>query len=245
MNVLILMGSPRLHGNTAELCRPFVQQLRDLGAGVEYIPLAGKKIGPCRGCYACQNVEGAYGCVQQDDMQEIVRAILRADLLVLATPIYAWYCPSEMKAVLDRHYGLNKYYGTARGSLWSGKQVAILVPTTVLAWQHYETLLQRMGNFPVNIQMLSRFRSAKQRRATVRDINDGVADIVVGTHSLIQKNVKFKNLGLLIIDEEQRFGVAHKEKLVESFNGIDVLTLSATPIPRTLSMASRTYPLCR
>ena len=87
MNVLILMGSPRLHGNTAELCRPFVQQLRDLGAGVEYIPLAGKKIGPCRGCYACQNVEGAYGCVQQDDMQEIVRAILRADLLVLATPI--------------------------------------------------------------------------------------------------------------------------------------------------------------
>ena len=126
MNVLILMGSPRLHGNTAELCRPFVQQLRDLGAGVEYIPLAGKKIGPCRGCYACQNVEGAYGCVQQDDMQEIVRAILRADLLVLATPIYAWYCPSEMKAVLDRHYGLNKYYGTARGSLWSGKQVAIL-----------------------------------------------------------------------------------------------------------------------
>lgn len=122
-------------------------------------------------------------------------------------------------------------------AVMSGKQVAILVPTTVLAWQHYNTLVQRMENFPVNIQLLSRFRTPKQRQATIRDINSGVADIVVGTHALVQKSVKFKDLGLLIIDEEQRFGVAHKEKLVEGFTGVDVLTLSATPIPRTLSMA--------
>ncbi len=122
-------------------------------------------------------------------------------------------------------------------AVMSGKQVAVLVPTTVLAWQHFNTFIQRMESFPVNIQLLSRFRSQKQRDATIRDINDGVADIVIGTHSLIQKKVKFKNLGLVIIDEEQRFGVAHKEKLVEGFTGVDVLTLSATPIPRTLSMA--------
>ncbi|MBQ8603492.1 MAG: transcription-repair coupling factor [Oscillospiraceae bacterium] len=122
-------------------------------------------------------------------------------------------------------------------AVMSGKQVAVLVPTTVLAWQHYNTFIQRMESFPVNIQLLSRFRSPKQRQATIRDINDGVADIVIGTHALIQKSVKFKRLGLVIIDEEQRFGVAHKEKLVEGFTGVDVLTLSATPIPRTLSMA--------
>ncbi len=122
-------------------------------------------------------------------------------------------------------------------AVMSGKQVAVLVPTTVLAWQHYNTFIQRMESFPINIQLLSRFRTPKQRQATIRDINDGVADIVIGTHALIQKSVKFKDLGLVIIDEEQRFGVAHKEKLVEGFTGVDVLTLSATPIPRTLSMA--------
>lgn len=122
-------------------------------------------------------------------------------------------------------------------AVMDSKQVAILVPTTVLAWQHYNTILQRMENFPINVQLLSRFRSPKQREQTIKDINSGVADIVVGTHALIQKKVKFKNLGLVIIDEEQRFGVAHKEKLVENFKSVDVLTLSATPIPRTLSMA--------
>ncbi|MBQ5324911.1 MAG: transcription-repair coupling factor [Oscillospiraceae bacterium] len=122
-------------------------------------------------------------------------------------------------------------------AVMSNKQVAILVPTTVLAWQHYNTLIQRMESFPINIQLLSRFRTAKQREQTIKDINSGVANIVVGTHALIQKKVKFKDLGLVIIDEEQRFGVAHKEKLVEGFKGVDVLTLSATPIPRTLSMA--------
>ncbi len=122
-------------------------------------------------------------------------------------------------------------------AVMDSKQVAILVPTTVLAWQHFNTFMERMESFPINIQLLSRFRTPKQRNQTIKDINNGVADIVIGTHALIQKSVNFKNLGLVIIDEEQRFGVAHKEKLVESFKGVDVLTLSATPIPRTLSMA--------
>lgn len=126
MNILILMGSPRLKGNTAELCKPFVEALRKQGALVRYVTLADKRIGPCRGCYTCQNVSGEYGCVQKDDMEGIVADIRWAELIVLATPIYAWYCAAPMKTVLDRHYGLNKYYGSGTGSLWAGKQVAIL-----------------------------------------------------------------------------------------------------------------------
>lgn len=118
-----------------------------------------------------------------------------------------------------------------------GKQVAILVPTTILAWQHFQTLNRRMEAFPVNIGLLNRFRSAAQQRQTLKDMASGVCEIVVGTHRLLQKDVKFKDLGLLIIDEEQRFGVKHKEKLKETFLGVDTLTLSATPIPRTLNMA--------
>ena len=124
MNVLILMGSPRLHGNTAELCKPFMEELKENGAEVRYMTLADKHINPCKGCYACQEVSGEYGCCQKDDMP--VSDILWADLIVLATPIYAWYCAAPMKNVLDRHYGFNKYYGSAEGSLWAGKKVAIL-----------------------------------------------------------------------------------------------------------------------
>lgn len=118
-----------------------------------------------------------------------------------------------------------------------GKQCAILVPTTILALQHYQTILKRFAGFPVEIEMLSRFRTQTQRAKIIKSINSGFIDIIVGTHSLIAKNVKFKDLGLLIVDEEQRFGVAQKEKLKEKFPGVDVLTLSATPIPRTLNMA--------
>lgn len=124
MNVLILMGSPRLHGNTAELCKPFLEELKARGADVRYVTLADKDIKPCKGCYACQDVDGEYGCCQRDEMP--VADILWADLIVLATPIYAWYCAAPMKNVLDRHYGFNKFYGSAEGSLWSGKKVAIL-----------------------------------------------------------------------------------------------------------------------
>ena len=126
MNVLILMGSPRLQGNTAELCKPFIAELETHGAQVQYMTLADKNIGVCEGCYACQEVAGNYGCVKKDDMYAVVEGITWADLIVLATPIYAWYCAAPMKHVLDRHYGLNKYYGSAEGSLWAGKRVAIL-----------------------------------------------------------------------------------------------------------------------
>ena len=118
-----------------------------------------------------------------------------------------------------------------------GKQCAILVPTTILALQHYQTILKRFDGFPIEAEMLSRFRTPTQRTKIIKSINSGFIDIIVGTHSLISKNVKFKDLGLLIVDEEQRFGVAQKEKLKELFPGVDVLTLSATPIPRTLNMA--------
>lgn len=124
MNVLILMGSPRLRGNTAELCKPFIEELKAAGATVRYVTLADKDIKPCKGCYACQQVGGEYGCCQKDEMP--VDDILWADTIVLATPIYAWYCAAPMKNVLDRHYGFNKFYGSAEGSLWAGKKVAIL-----------------------------------------------------------------------------------------------------------------------
>ena len=126
MKVLILMGSPRHGGNTAELCKPFREELERLGAELQYMILSDKNIHPCLGCYACQDVEGDYGCVQHDDMYAVVERILWADCVVLATPIYTWYCTAPMKAVLDRHYGLNKFYGSARGSLWRGKYIAIL-----------------------------------------------------------------------------------------------------------------------
>lgn len=121
--------------------------------------------------------------------------------------------------------------------IMSGKQAAVLVPTTILAWQHYNTFLRRMEAFPIKIGMLSRFRSAAQQKQTVKELAAGTCDLVVGTHRLLQKDIRFKDLGLIIVDEEQRFGVKHKEKLKEGFPGVDVLTLSATPIPRTLNMA--------
>ena len=118
-----------------------------------------------------------------------------------------------------------------------GKQAAILVPTTVLAQQHYVTILKRFADFPVKVEVLSRFRTQSQIKHAISDIKSGSVDIVVGTHRLLQKDIQFKNLGLLIVDEEQRFGVSHKEALKEMTKNVDVLTLSATPIPRTLNMA--------
>ena len=119
----------------------------------------------------------------------------------------------------------------------NGKQTAILVPTTILAFQHYRTLLSRMRGFPVKCEMLSGFRTPKQNEETLRKLRRGDIDIIVGTHRLISKDVKFKDLGLVIIDEEQRFGVAQKEKLKGLSSDVDILTLTATPIPRTLNMA--------
>ncbi len=118
-----------------------------------------------------------------------------------------------------------------------GKQCAILVPTTILAFQHYNTVLRRFGEMPVNIKMLSRFVTPKEQKQIILDLGAGKVDLIIGTHRLISDDVKFRNLGLAIIDEEQRFGVAQKEKLKQLYPSVDVLTLSATPIPRTLNMA--------
>ena len=120
------MGSPRLNGNTAELCKPFIDELKANGAEVSYTTLYGKNIAPCKACYACQQVSEEYGCIQRDDMQAIVEEIIKSDIIVLATPIYTWYCTTEMKAMLDRHYGMNKFYGKGKGSLWAGKGVAVI-----------------------------------------------------------------------------------------------------------------------
>jgi transcription-repair coupling factor (superfamily II helicase) len=118
-----------------------------------------------------------------------------------------------------------------------GKQVAVLVPTTILAQQHYETFRERFSGYPFNIQVLSRFRSKKEQSDTMKGVKAGTVDVVIGTHRLLSADVKFKDLGLLIVDEEQRFGVSHKEKLKRLKTNVDVLTLTATPIPRTLHMS--------
>ncbi len=122
-------------------------------------------------------------------------------------------------------------------AVMGGKQVAVLVPTTVLAQQHYQNFRERMSDYPITVDTLSRFRSPAEQRKTVQGLADGAVDIVVGTHRLISKDVKFKNLGLVVIDEEQRFGVLHKERFKEMFKLVDMLTLSATPIPRTLYLS--------
>jgi transcription-repair coupling factor (superfamily II helicase) len=122
-------------------------------------------------------------------------------------------------------------------SAMDGKQVAILVPTTVLAQQHFETFKERFSGFPITVEVLSRFRSRKEAQACVKGLKDGSVDIVIGTHRLLQKSIQFKDLGLLIVDEEQRFGVTHKERLKQMKSNVDCLTLTATPIPRTLHMS--------
>ena len=148
--------------------------------------------------------------------------------------------PQPMDRLLCGDVGFGKTEVALRAvmkAVMDGKQVAILVPTTVLAQQHYQTAVARFRGFPVNIDVLSRFRTPKMQQRTLQNLRSGGVDLIIGTHKLLQKSVEFKDLGLLIIDEEQRFGVSHKERLKEMAKGVDVLTLSATPIPRTLNMA--------
>ena len=148
--------------------------------------------------------------------------------------------PTPMDRLLCGDVGFGKTEVALRAvmkCIMDGKQAAILVPTTVLAQQHYQTAVSRFRGFPVNIDVLSRFRSTNEQRRTVQNLRSGSVDLIIGTHKLLQKAVEFKDLGLLIVDEEQRFGVSHKERLKEISKGVDVLTLSATPIPRTLNMA--------
>lgn len=150
----------------------------------------------------------------------------------------------ESEKVMDRLLCGDVGYGktevavrAAFKSVMDGKQVAFLVPTTILAQQHYNNFIQRFSDFPVTIDILSRFRTSAQHKETLKAVKNGGVDILIGTHRILQKDVQFKDLGLLIVDEEQRFGVSHKEKIKNLKKNIDVLTLSATPIPRTLHMS--------
>ncbi|HYO81361.1 MAG TPA: transcription-repair coupling factor, partial [Bryobacteraceae bacterium] len=148
--------------------------------------------------------------------------------------------PTPMDRLLVGDVGFGKTEVAMRAAfkaLGDGKQVAVLAPTTVLVLQHYESFRRRFQAFPVRIEMLSRFRSAKEIKATVEDIGAGKVDIAIGTHRILSKDVEFHDLGLLVVDEEQRFGVRHKERLKEMRKNVDVLTMSATPIPRTLHMS--------
>ncbi|QCX33745.1 transcription-repair coupling factor [Caloramator sp. E03] len=148
--------------------------------------------------------------------------------------------PQPMDRLLCGDVGYGKTEVAMRAAfkaVMDGKQVAVLVPTTILAEQHYNNFKQRFMDFPVSIDMISRFRNREQQKKTLSDLHVGNIDIIIGTHRLLQKDVKFKDLGLLIIDEEQRFGVSHKEKIKLLKKNIDVLTLTATPIPRTLHMS--------
>ncbi|MGN0969058.1 MAG: transcription-repair coupling factor [Oscillospiraceae bacterium] len=159
-------------------------------------------------------------------------------------------CIAEIKADMERPQPMDRLlcgdvgYGKTEVAfraimkcVLDGKQAAILVPTTVLARQHYLTAKRRFAKYPVEIEVVSRFRTAAQMKAALQKVADGKVDLLIGTHRLLQKDVKFKDLGLLVVDEEQRFGVTHKERLKEISKQVDVLTLSATPIPRTLNMA--------
>jgi transcription-repair coupling factor (superfamily II helicase) len=150
----------------------------------------------------------------------------------------------ESRKIMDRLICGDVGYGktevairAAFKAVSDGKQVVFLVPTTILAQQHYNTFVQRMMNFPISIDMLSRFKSAADQKKALERLKKGQLDILIGTHRVLSKDVQFKELGLLIVDEEQRFGVAHKEKIKQLKGNIDVLTLSATPIPRTLHMS--------
>lgn len=148
--------------------------------------------------------------------------------------------PRPMDRLLCGDVGYGKTEVAIRAAfkaIADGKQVAFLVPTTILAQQHYETLRERFQDYPINIGLLSRFRTKKQQTDTIKGLKAGTVDIVVGTHRLLSKDIMYRDLGLLIIDEEQRFGVTHKEKIKKLKTNVDVLTLTATPIPRTLHMS--------
>ncbi len=176
-----------------------------------------------------QELEASFPYVETPDQLEAVRAV-KADMEV-ARPMDRLVCG-------DVGYGKTEVaIRAAFKAVLDGRQVAVLVPTTVLAQQHYQTFKERLASFPVRLEMLSRFRSERDQRQVVADVAVGSIDIVIGTHRLLQKDVSFKDLGLVIVDEEQRFGVAHKERLKQMRREVDVLTLSATPIPRTLHMS--------
>ena len=149
-------------------------------------------------------------------------------------------CDKPMDRLVCGDVGYGKTEVAMRAAfkaVMDGKQVAVLAPTTILCQQHLSSFRDRMHDFPIRIEMLSRFRTASQQKEILHELESGSLDLIIGTHRLFNSDLKFNNLGLLIIDEEQRFGVEHKEKIKKLRANIDVLTLSATPIPRTLYFA--------
>jgi len=215
----------RLKKKTRESLKEMASELIDLYAKREYLP--GVEMN--KDTVWQKEFEDAF---LYDETEDQLRAIkeIKKDL--------------EDKKPMDRlvcgDVGFGKTEVAMRAAfkaVMSGFQVALLAPTTILVAQHYATLKERMANFPVHIGMLSRFVKAKDQRKTVEEVKEGKIDILVGTHRMFSKDIAFKNLGLLIIDEEQRFGVKHKEKLKQLRSQVNVLSLSATPIPRTLHMS--------
>lgn len=176
-----------------------------------------------------QELEASFPYIETEDQLKAIQEVKR-DM----------QSPRPMDRLLCGDVGYGKTEVALRAAfkaVMDGKQVAVLVPTTVLAQQHYETFRQRLAAFPVEVEMLSRFRTPKEQERIIQRLAEGSIDIVIGTHRLIQPDVRFKDLGLVIIDEEQRFGVTHKEHLKRLRTEVDVLTMTATPIPRTLYMA--------
>ena len=176
-----------------------------------------------------QEFEESFEFIETDDQLTALREIKR-DM----------ESPQPMDRLLCGDVGFGKTEVAMRAAfkaLGDGKQVAVLAPTTVLVFQHYETFRRRFAPFPVRVEMLSRFRSRKEIQAILADTAEGKVDILIGTHRLLSPDVRFRDLGLLVVDEEQRFGVRHKEKLKQLKKNVDVLTMTATPIPRTLHMS--------
>jgi transcription-repair coupling factor (superfamily II helicase) len=173
--------------------------------------------------------EDAFDYNETDDQSAAIRAI--KDDMEATTPMDRLLCG-------DVGYGKTEVaMRAAFKAVQDGKQVAVLTPTTVLSFQHFETFKKRFSQFPIHIEMISRFRTAKEQKEIVERVETGKVDILIGTHRLLSKDIKFQDLGLLIVDEEQRFGVRHKERLKQMRKEIDVLAMSATPIPRTLHMS--------
>lgn len=195
--------------------------------------------------YAARQNAPGYAFMPDTDMQnDFERRFAYDETDDQLRSIYEIKHDMEKKCPMDRllcgDVGFGKTEVALRAAfkcIAEGKQCAMLVPTTVLAFQHYQTIIKRFEGFPVEVEMISRFRTAKQQEQIIKGLKRGNIDMIVGTHRLISKDVEFRDLGLVIVDEEQRFGVAQKEKLKERFPNVDVLTLSATPIPRTLNMA--------
>ncbi|MGQ0601140.1 MAG: transcription-repair coupling factor [Anaerolineales bacterium] len=222
------LGSPEWHtakGKAKQAVEEMARELLDLYARRETV---GKRAFNPDSPWQAE-LEGSFPFVETPDQQRAIEEV-KADMQ-RARPMDRLICG-------DVGFGKTEVaLRAAFKAVTDGRQVAILVPTTVLAQQHYHTFQNRLAPYPVKVEMLSRFRSPQQSRAILHELAEGQVDIIVGTHRLLQKDVQFKNLGLVVVDEEQRFGVTHKEKLKRLRTEVDVLTLTATPIPRTLYFA--------